>query len=91
MHAFAAFFLKMKYLLTLFLVLSSSLFCISQINFEWQHPIPTGHHYSDVQLIGSNTVVAIGLDGTFIRSDNGGTTWNYYYIPTESVLTALCL
>lgn len=53
------------------------------------HLIPTGHHYSDVQLIGANTVVAIGVDGTFIRSEDGGTFWKYYYIPTESLLNSM--
>lgn len=54
----------------------------AQNNFEWQHPLPSGHHYSDVQLIDNNSIVAVGLRGTFVRSDNGGSTWTHYYTQT---------
>ncbi len=72
----------MKQLTLLFLLIFSLNKTKAQDNFEWQHPLPSGHYYSDVQLINNNSIVAVGLRGTFVRSDNGGTNWTHHYTQT---------
>lgn len=70
------------------------LFCLTtlvhaQNNYEWQLPVPTGHDYMDMQLVNSNVVVAVGPQGTFIRSTDGGITWQYHYTQSQTYLQAV--
>ena len=79
----------MKYLIYFlsFIFLTYSL--NAQNTYEWQFPVPAGHHYSDVQIIGNNIAIAVGVEGTFVRSDDGGSTWTYHYAQTQANLTAV--
>ncbi len=42
----------------------------------WQNPYPQGNRLNDMTLVeGTNTVFAVGAEGTVIRSDNKGRDW----------------
>lgn len=79
--------MKFIYAVSLLVILSGPV--LSQNKFEWQLPVPTGHDYTDMQMLGNNVVVAVGLEGTFIRSEDGGMTWSYHYARTQSDLKAV--
>ena len=39
---------------------------------QWQSQLPTSYDYNDMEVLTSNTIVAVGLTGSFIRSDDAG-------------------
>ena len=53
--------------------------CIMQVSAQndwfWQNPIPQGNALFDIQIIDTETVVAVGGSGTVIKTTNNGTTW----------------
>jgi photosystem II stability/assembly factor-like uncharacterized protein len=53
---------------------------VSQLEYQWQGITPTTMKYNDVQMIDSDLVVGVGLEGTFIRSADGGQNWTYQYV-----------
>ena len=44
-------------------------------SWQWLNPLPQGNDLYDVCIVDSNTVVAVGGNGTIIRSVNSGVTW----------------
>ncbi|MBU1180494.1 hypothetical protein KJ885_06130 [Patescibacteria group bacterium] len=66
--------MKNKILLFGFLVIfSSSLF--SQSGWFWQNPLPQNNNLKAVKYITSTFVLAVGDNGTVLKSTNGGSTW----------------
>ena len=49
-------------------------------NWEWLHPTPTGSTLNWVQIIDpvAGIGVGAGAGGTFLRTDDGGSTWTVY-------------
>jgi photosystem II stability/assembly factor-like uncharacterized protein len=41
----------------------------------WQNPVPQGNTLAGVAIPGPNTVCAVGLVGTILRSDDQGASW----------------
>ncbi|MFH0992149.1 MAG: YCF48-related protein [bacterium] len=56
-----------------FIVFSSSLF--SQSGWFWQNPLPQNSNLKAVKYITSTFVLAVGDNGTVLKSTNGGSTW----------------
>ncbi len=56
---------------------------------QWQSQLPTSYDYNDMQMLDSNSIVAVGLTGSFIRSDDGGLTWKYTWTNTLNNFTSL--
>ncbi len=46
-----------------------------QGNWVWKNPYTTGNDLMDICAIDENTVVAVGIFGTIVRTDDGGKTW----------------
>ena len=42
----------------------------------WQNPFPEGNTLNDAFVINRNTVVAVGNNGTILKTIDGGSTWN---------------
>lgn len=47
-------------------------------NFKWLHPFPQGNTLKCVKMINENDWVAIGFNGTFMKSSNAGANWKVY-------------
>lgn len=56
---------------------------------QWQSQLPTSYDYLDMQMLDSNSIVAVGLAGSFIRSDDGGLSWKFVWTKTLSNLTSV--
>lgn len=61
-----------------------------QAQWYWQNPLPQGNALNDVQYLDQNTIIAAGSVGTFIRSADGGNTWNILSIGTDGTVEAVC-
>ena len=57
-------------LLTLFVNIS-----FSQPGWFWQNPLPQGNNLTSVKFINTTTGWAVGIEGTILRTTNGGTNW----------------
>jgi photosystem II stability/assembly factor-like uncharacterized protein len=47
----------------------------AQSGWYEQSPLPTGHNLASVASPDSSTIVAVGMNGTIVRSTDGGDTW----------------
>lgn len=56
---------------------------------QWQSQLPTSYDYNDMQMLDSNSIIAVGLTGSFIRSDDGGSNWKFVWTNTLMNLTGL--
>jgi len=61
----------------------------AQIPMQWQSQLPTSYDYNDLQMLDNNTIVAVGLTGSFIRSNDGGLTWKFTWTNTLLNLTGV--
>jgi photosystem II stability/assembly factor-like uncharacterized protein len=50
---------------------------IAQWGWNWQNPLPQGNSLRDIQAFDQNTAIAVGNDGTVLRTDNGGISWKH--------------
>jgi photosystem II stability/assembly factor-like uncharacterized protein len=53
------------------------LFTASTLNAQWywQNPLPQGNALRCIHFFDANTILAMGMGGTIIRSNDGGTNW----------------
>lgn len=76
--------IKIKILLIYFLFININVY--SQVNsgWYWVNPQPQGHNLTSVTYINNNTFIAVGWNGTILRSTNGGQNWsNFRYSTTR--------
>ncbi len=66
-----------KLLLTIF-ALTISLFAQDYQNFKFMHPKPQNNLLRRVDMIDGNTWFAVGANGTFMRTTNGGSNWYFH-------------
>lgn len=52
----------------------------------WQNPLPAGAPLQAVAPIDSQTAVAVGFEGTILRTNNGGETWTIQPSGTSNFL-----
>ncbi|HEX2786452.1 MAG TPA: YCF48-related protein [Ignavibacteria bacterium] len=69
-----------KYSLTFLFFFSVSLMAASAwaqlgTQYKWLHPFPQGNELRWIKMWNANNWYAIGFGGTFMKSTNGGTTW----------------
>ena len=48
----------------------------TQDTWFWQNPLPQGNALSDISFFDSNNLIAVGFNGTIIRSFDGGDVWS---------------
>jgi len=66
----------------------SPLFMHAQCNQQWQHQnIREG--LNDIEAINNNTAVAVGKNGTIVKTYNQGETWVYQNTPTSKELLSV--
>jgi len=74
--------MKRQFLFFLFIlsILSIQNIFYSQINQQWKwvHPMPQGNTLNWVKAFSSTEWIAIGNNGTFMRTTNSGTSWDVY-------------
>ncbi|MBK6444226.1 MAG: T9SS type A sorting domain-containing protein [Bacteroidetes bacterium] len=75
--------------LLLFFILIFGTSVVAQIPMQWQSQLPTSYDYDDMQMLDSNSVVAVGLTGSFIRTNDGGSTWKFVWTNTLMHLTGV--
>ncbi len=61
------------------IILACSLLTSTLAQWKWQHPLPQGNRLTDIWPIDSNNVIAIGDNGTIVRTSNGGIVWDYEF------------
>jgi len=66
-------------LLFSFLLIASLTFA-QLFDWEWQNPQPTGADHNDAIVINANNFMLFGNGGSFLKSTDGGNTWNIKYI-----------
>ena len=78
----------MKYLKLSILIFGifNSYICSAQSGWFWQNPLPQGNDINAVKYIDTNLVLAIGVKGTILKSNNGGINWIVIYNDIESKL-----
>jgi photosystem II stability/assembly factor-like uncharacterized protein len=67
----------MKKIILLFIIALCTLNienCMSQ--WVWQYPTPQGNGLIGVEATNSNTLFSVGASGTYIKSTDGGLSWN---------------
>lgn len=56
---------------------------------QWQSQLPTSYDYTDMQMLDVNNIVAVGLTGSFIHSDDAGLSWKFVWTKTLLNLTSV--
>ncbi|MCX6267575.1 MAG: YCF48-related protein [Bacteroidetes bacterium] len=77
----------MKKVYFLVWLLQLSPFVFSQ--WELQNPLPSGNTLSSVYFCDANTGYAVGLEGTIVKTINGGTTWTVLSSGTTTSLSSV--
>ncbi len=65
----------MKLVLRLILLFAVPAIVLAQLNWNYQNPKPTPYDLKDVCTLDAQTLVAVGLKGTIIKSTDGGENW----------------
>lgn len=60
-------------------------------DFFWQNPLPQGNDLHDIAAIDTNSAIAVGNNGTILKTDNGGNTWETVASGTTEVLTSVTM
>lgn len=78
-------------LISILLVLALCFCLLPARQAGWYVPgtSPTMQKLKDVKVLDANTVVAVGENGSIVRTTNGGTTWTLAASGTSVTLTAL--
>ncbi len=72
----------MKYLFfILFVLLIINTY--AQQGWFWQNPLPQGNPLLSVSFFDSETGVVVGKNGTFLKTSDGGNSWEYRKISTD--------
>ena len=53
--------------------------CEAQSGWFWQNPYPTGNDLNCVSFVNSNTGYFTGVNGTTVKTTDGGNSWNVCY------------
>ena len=48
-------------------------------DWKYTHPTPQANHLRNIQMIDENTWIAVGANGTFMKTTNGGETWYFHH------------
>jgi photosystem II stability/assembly factor-like uncharacterized protein len=72
--------ISLKCLPVVFLLSLSLCRLFSQVEtgWQWSNPYPQGHHLTSVEYLSASTIVAVGWNGSIIRTSNGGVNWSFY-------------
>ena len=62
---------------------------LSAQGWFWQNPLPQGHTLIDIRVIGEDSVIAVGSNGTIIRSTDNGASWKKQTSGTTVVLKSV--
>ena len=49
----------------------------AQVGWFWQNPLPTGADLNSVDVLDTNTAVAVGRYGTILKTSDGGKNWTF--------------
>jgi photosystem II stability/assembly factor-like uncharacterized protein len=60
------------------IVLTFSFLIAGHLSAQWNliNPLPTNNNLTDMAFLNASQGVAVGLNGTILKSSNGGETWN---------------
>jgi photosystem II stability/assembly factor-like uncharacterized protein len=62
---------------------------LGQSGWFWQNPLPLGNSLYAVSVLDSDTVTAVGADGTIVRTTDGGATWERQTSGTKNFLAGV--
>jgi photosystem II stability/assembly factor-like uncharacterized protein len=68
------------------------LLILSQVvsaQWTWQNPLPQGNPLSNFELLDDKNIIAVGFNGTVIKSTDGGNTWKIVSFPSQEDLSAI--
>ena len=69
---------------------SSSAFAQDYQDWKFTHPKPQANLLRKIQMIDANTWVAVGANGTFMRTTDAGANWYFHHqagLPADTALT----
>ena len=84
-------FFKLYFIISVLLILNSILLisnCYCQ--WVWQNPIPQGNGLRSSSFINDNTGWIVGLNGTILKTTNGGVNWNILQNGSTEEYVSVC-
>lgn len=70
-----------------FVLIFFPLYCFyGQTGWQWNNPLPQGNDLNEIIFVDSTTVIAVGNDGSLVRSSDAGSSWSLIAINTISSL-----
>jgi len=66
-----------------------STFSLYAQDWHWQNPLPQGNTLNDVEFLDANTIVAVGDNGTVVRSSDAGANWSVQHSLGGGILNSL--
>lgn len=71
----------MKNFILIILILCSASLSLAQDKQDWKflHPLPQSNNLRKIKMIDANTWFAVGQNGTFMRTTNGGANWYFHH------------
>ncbi len=66
-------------------------FCVIVVNaqWKWQNPLPQGNSLNDVQSVNSNLGFACGNEGTVLKTNTSGLSWQLLNFPADIKINSI--
>ena len=72
------------------LMLLASYKSLAQTTWQWQNPLPQGNDLNDIHVFSSDSAIAVGGNGTILKTIDGGTSWTLIQSGTKAILRSIC-
>lgn len=80
----------MKKIIGISLILMFAAASFAQEGWRWQNPLPQGNDLEGIHSFNKTTAIAVGSNGTIIKTSDGGCSWDFKNSGTKEWLNAVC-
>ncbi len=67
--------MNLKFYIAIIFITANLATANARSEWHWQNPMPQGHSLNDICVFDQNVAIAIGYNGTIIKTRDGGITW----------------
>ncbi len=71
--------MKKTLVLIILVLFSAGAFAQDKQDYKFVHPLPHSNNLRNIKMLDANTWVAVGGNGTFMRTTNGGLNWYFHH------------